>query len=116
MQILPITPGFTEQRFATAIGDVTYLIDLFWNDRDECWYLDVLEEDETPIFHGAKIVLGAHLGRIHRHRLLLDGAFIAVDTSKTLVDAGFYDLGRRVLLVYVPADEIVAARANARFA
>mgnify|MGYP000964135267 CR=1 FL=1 len=110
MQILPVIPGVSPQRFSVALGNAVYLFDLRWNPRDECWFLDAFDEDGTAIFHGAKVVLGSHVGRLHRHRLTADGALIAADTSGRLADAGFEDLGRRVLLVYVPADELVAAR------
>lgn len=111
MQILPLTPGIAAYRVATALGDVGYVFDLRWNHRDECWYLDAYAEDGvTAIFHGVKVVLGAHLGRIHRHPLVADGALVAFDTSGQFRDATFDDLGSRVLLVYIPADELLAAR------
>ena len=114
MQILPFSPGVEgveSYRFATAIDDETYIFEASWNHRDECWYLDLYEADgDTAIFHGVKIVLGAHLGRMHRHALLDRGALIAHDTSGQLLDAGFSDLGARVLVFFVPADELLAAR------
>ena len=111
MQILPLTPGVPAYRVATALGDVGYVFDLRWNHRDECWYLDAFEDDGvTAIFYGVKIVLGAHLGRIHRHALVTDGALIAYDTSRQLIDAGLDDLGSRVVVVYVPADELLVTR------
>jgi hypothetical protein len=111
VQILPIAPGVTEQRFATALGDGDFVFRVLWNHRDESWYLDAYEEDGvTAIFHGAKIVLGAHIARVHRHPLLVRGAFIAVDTSHARTDAGFFDLGTRVLVLYVTEVELVAMR------
>jgi hypothetical protein len=109
MQILPLSPGLPEYRFSTEIGDDSYVFDVRWNRRDQCWYLDLFEADgETAIFHGVKVVLGANLGRMHRHPLLGRGAFVAVDTSGRSVDATFDDLGTRVLVIYMPSIEIVA--------
>lgn len=117
MQILPFSPGIEEYRVATALGDVGYVFDLHWNHRDKCWYLDAYEDDgATAIFHGVKIVLGAFLGRQFRHRLVLDGALMAIDTSGQSLDAGLDDLGTRVLVVRLSLDEIVAKRAPARTA
>ena len=111
MQILPLSPGIPAYRVATALGDIGYVFDVRWNHRDECWYLDAFEDDGvTVIFYGVKIVLGAHLGRIHRHALVTDGALIAYDTSRQLIDAGLDDLGSRVVVVYVPADELLVTR------
>jgi hypothetical protein len=111
MQILPLTPATPEYRLATVLDEVSYVFDVRWNRRDQCWYLDAYEEDgETAIFHGVKVVLGARLGRMHRHPLLSQGALIAYDTSGQLEDATFDDLGSRVLVVYVPNDELVAMR------
>lgn len=115
MQILPLTPGIPRYRVSTALGDVVYVFDVFWNRRDECWYLDAYEEDGvTAIFHGAKIVLGAHIGRVHRHALVRAAALIAIDTAalgepSKMRDATFDDLGSRVLVVYATADDLVAA-------
>jgi hypothetical protein len=109
MQVLPLVPGVASYRVATTLGDVGYVFDASWNSRDQAWYLDAYEADGvTAIFYGVKIVLGANLGRIHRHRLVTDGALVAVDTSRQQADAGFADLGTRVIVVYIPALEIAA--------
>jgi hypothetical protein len=115
VQILPFSPGVSPYRVATSLGDVSYVFELRWNSRDECWYLDAYEEDGvTAIFHGAKIVLGAHIGRVHRHPLVTNSALIAIDTAARgdpakMRDATFYDLGTRVLVIFATAVELIAA-------
>ena len=105
MQILPLTPGVPAYRVATTLGDIGYVFDVRWNHRDRCWYLDAFEDDGvTVVFYGVKVVLGANLGRIHRHALVPDGALIAFDTSRQ----NLADLGSRVLVAYLPALEIAA--------
>jgi hypothetical protein len=104
---LPVVPSIGNYRFATAIETVNYIFEVRWNTRDAAWYLNVLESDETPIIYGAKVVLGAYIGRRVDHPLFNDGVLVASDTSGAGLDAGFNDFGTRVLLQYVPILDLV---------
>jgi hypothetical protein len=94
-------------RVGTTIGGSPYIIDGRWDTRDAAWYLDFLEADLTPIIFGIKLVLGAYLGRTSNHHLFRDGVLVAVDSSGQRKDAGFDDMGTRVLLEYIPVLELL---------
>jgi hypothetical protein len=104
---IPLVPSIGSYRFGTAIDTVPYLFDVRWNTRDQAWYLDVLETDETPIVRGVKIVLGAYLGRRSNHPLFKNGVLVASDTSGATRDATFDDLGTRVKLQYIPVLDLM---------
>ena len=105
-QILPLTPSVPSYGFATVLGGVTVLIDVRWNGRDAAWYLDLYAEDETPIRHGIKVLLGSPMGRRSISPLFPRGALIVVDTSGAGRDAGFDDLGTRVVVAFFTIAEL----------
>lgn len=104
---MPLLPRFANYRFGATIEAVPYLFDVRWNSRASAWYMDVLEAGEAPIVLGIKLVLGAYLGRRSNHRLFQRGVFMMFDTSNAGRDATYDDLGERVVLLYVPIDELI---------
>jgi len=104
---LPLVASIPNYRFSTTIDNITYLIDARWNTRDNAWYLDFLEDDETPIVNGVKIVLGMYLGRWVNHILFNTGVFVATDTSGKGREATLDDLGTRVVVQRYSAAEVV---------
>ncbi|AUU90272.1 hypothetical protein C2U55_14890 [Enterobacteriaceae bacterium ENNIH3] len=54
---IPLSPD--NQQFVTAVSGVTYLIRINW--RDPCWYLDLLNADETPVVLALPMITGADL-------------------------------------------------------
>lgn len=104
---MPLLPKFPNFRFGSTIDTVPYLFDVRWNSRDEAWYMDVLESSEKPIVLGLKLVLGTYVGRRCNHALFKQGVFIVSDTSGSGRDATFDDFGTRVILMYIPIDELI---------
>ena len=43
-------------QYTTVIEDSTKLITLRWMDRTSSWYLDIKQEDLTPVVEGVKLV------------------------------------------------------------
>lgn len=105
---LPFVPSIPFYRMGTTLNGSQYIFDLRWNGRDAGWYMDISEQDETPIVNGIKIVLGCYLGRRCSHTLFRDGVFVAIDTAGTRTDAGIDDLGTRVIVRYFTIEEVVA--------
>ena len=103
--LVPIEIGDPEQRIEIVLGDVPVVMRVRWNSRDDAWYLDIWEIDgKTEIAMGVKVVVGALLrGRV-AHRLYA-GALFAVDDSGDDVEPGLYDLGGRVTLWYLDAND-----------
>jgi hypothetical protein len=96
---IPFIQSDTNYRLGVPIGDVMYLFDVRWNSRDEAHYLDIFEENGTPVALGIKLVLGVNLARRNLHPLLFRYVFSVIDTEQSGVDAAFDDLGRRVRLI-----------------
>lgn len=105
---LPLVPSVPAYRFGTSILSVQYLIDVHWNGREGKWYMDLLTDDEVPIRNGIPLVLGAVLGHDGASPDWPAGVFVVADLSRTGADAGFDDLGTRVVVYHLTDAEVAA--------
>lgn len=103
-QQIPLIPSVGSYELSTTLDNIPYVFDVYWNEREEAWYMHILEEDETPIRQGIKLVLGALLGVRERSERMPDGTFSLVDLSGSNLDATFDDMGIRVVLWYDPLE------------
>jgi hypothetical protein len=111
-ELLPIDAAAPHYQIGTSIDGAQYVLEVRWNQRDEAWYLDILDEDEDPIAHGIKIVLGSVLGKRCVDPRMPAGALIAADLSGAGLDATLDDLGTRVVVYYYSADEVAEVLAE----
>lgn len=105
---LPFQGGSADDAFATTLNSVTYVFVVHWNYRENAWYFDLQDSDQNPIISNVKIVLGCFLGRTGSVSPLADGIFVAVDTTQQGKEATFDDLGKRVQVRYIPAEDVAA--------
>lgn len=101
-------PDYTEQ---VTLEGVVYTLGFRWSAREASWYMDVMEADGTPILMGTKVLPGWHLGWRCKDPRFPPGAFAALDSSGADEPPGLHDLGDRVTIVYLTAEEKAAARA-----
>lgn len=109
--VIPVQPGDVggaEYRFGCGVENTSLLFDLHWNRREDRWYMSIYDAAEVPVVRGVKIVLGTFLGRRAAHPLFEAGALVAVDLSRRGAEAGFLDLGRRVVLRWYAVQELIA--------
>ncbi len=106
---LPLVPSVARYRISTALDEVQYLFDVQWNGREGVWHFDLLTEDAAIILSGISIVLGVvSPGWRSVDARMPPGMFQVRDLSDNGIDAGFDDLGDRVVVYYVPIDELPA--------
>jgi hypothetical protein len=107
--IVPFVPSDPLQLVSVALDGVTYVLRARWNTTDNAWYLDAWERDgTTPIAFGLKLVLGVRLGSTYSHALFAAGMFM-LPLDDTGIEPGFADLGSRVLLVHMTADDAIVS-------
>ena len=107
--VIRLTPSTPLQGGSVTLDGEPYVLRVRWNTSDAAWYLDAWERDgTTPIAFGVKLVLGARLGSTYNHALFAAGMFM-LDLSDTGAEAGFDDLGTRVLLIHMTADDAVVS-------
>jgi hypothetical protein len=114
--ILPILPSVPLQESTFQIGDGLYTFVFRWNSRANSgrgsWFMDVRDVQGsdaggTPIFLGAKLVLGALPGHQQAHPLFRDGVFTMRDSEDLGREATLDDIGVRVKLWYFTRAEVV---------
>lgn len=92
----------------TEINGREYVLRFYWNDRAEAWYMDVADQDASPILYGIRLVVGVLLGRqLVGDSRMWPGAMVCVVTAQDQSDPGQFDLGGRVQLVYDDLQPIV---------
>jgi hypothetical protein len=104
---IPFPTSQSNVTLAVPIEDQEVLFDLRWNSRDQAWYADMYESDDTIICLNIKIVLGVNLGRRSQHEFFDTYKIVVIDTTNSGTDAGFDDLNSRVLLVVQSINDVV---------
>lgn len=104
---IPLDPSATNYRLRVPLDNETYLFDVRWNSRDAAYYVDIRQQDETPVALGLKLVLGVNIGRTYNHPFFQKHLLRMVDSSDDRLDATYDDIGRRVFLMHTSFAEIV---------
>ena len=102
---VPLSPSVPNYRVGTTLDGIPYIFDVRWNSRGAMWFIDILDIDEDPIASGLAAVLGTVLGIRVTDPRMPPGDLILTDTSGEDRDAGFDDLGDRVVLLYYDEGE-----------
>lgn len=88
---------------STIIDGREYLLRFFWNQRNGTWYMDLRDQDESPIVTGLPLVLGASLVKYVTDSRLFNGALIAIDLTGLHAQPNIDELGDRVRLYFIEA-------------
>lgn len=105
--IIRVTPSDPLQIGSVSLDGEPYVLRVRWNTFDAAWYLDAWERDgTTPIAFGIKLVLGVRLGSTYNHALFAAGMFL-LPLDDSGAEAGLDDMGSRVLLIHMTADDAV---------
>ena len=107
-RVIPFRPADNNYRLSISVDGSVVLFDVRWNSLPAGgWFLDLREQDESPIDLGIKIVLGVNLGRRSTHPFFRTYLLRAFDTSGVGADPGYDELGRRVIVKLFTVDEIL---------
>jgi hypothetical protein len=94
------TPLYTQR---VTLDGREYQLRFDFAEREDRWYLSILDVTGNMLASGIKLVGDWPLVRTHLNPALPQGLLIAADFSPLEgAPPGFSDLGRRVLLVYIP--------------
>ena len=101
---IPLSSDESED-FISQLGDLKYRFQVKYNDRSGVWTLD-LSEDSTGhfLFTSVPLLVGEDLLAPYNYAI---GSLTVIDNSSQSKDATSEDLGTRVILYYVSADEIL---------
>jgi hypothetical protein len=113
---LPFRGSVAVYDFSTTIGSATYTFLVGWNYRENAWYMNITDADNNVIINSVKLCLGAFLGRTAAVSPFTDGVLVAIDRNAINdggVEAGFDDLGTRVVIRYVETADLLTMVAQA---
>ncbi len=105
---IPTRSDFDAYRFQTTLDGTVFTIILKKNLRDDTWTMDLLEQDETPIKHGIKLVVSFPLLRLIAALTRPPGEILAIDTTGRFQLPDLTQLGTDVVLTYVDEEGIAA--------
>lgn len=115
--LIPTQPDEPNYSIATTLEGVDYELTFRYSERENCYYLDLALTDGTPLCSGRKVVCLWSLWRIFRYdKRIPQGALVAIPVAGASdappgIDAngnGELGEGRRVLLVYFTAQDLVS--------
>lgn len=99
---LPLS-SFPAQSFTTQLGDKKFFFDVRFNSRSNTWTIDMLDDaSREAVVIGLPIRLGVDLLDPYNFPY---GALVATDRTGQGKEAGPDDLGSRVAVFWVSADE-----------
>lgn len=109
MSILQIPVNSTQAAFEQTITleGINYLMRIYWNTRDEAWYLDLFLTDDTPVICGLKLVVNYDFTGFYVQENVPPGMFMLYDDTNSEVPCGREDLGNRCILIYITSDDEV---------
>lgn len=100
-QILPVHSNSEHYKFRTVLAGEIFAFRFDYNTRGDCWFFSVSDKNGAPILQGRRIALGTvyfdGLSDPRRPK----GWIVALDTTNENVEAGRFDLGNRVILVFM---------------
>lgn len=112
---IPLDSQSPEQVLTAQLGERDYRLRLAWHERDASWYLRISEAGLSDAEGGKiaekRLVVTFWLFPRVRDARMPAGVLHAIDTSGKDQDPGESDLGTRVILVFTPAEEVLAALA-----
>ena len=106
---LPVSSDNGDNSFITTIGGKKLKFRFWYNRRMNIWCMSVYDELGDPIMEGKAAVLGTDFfGQCTDSRLPQGGSLVAVnlDDKQPGLEAGEFDLGVRVRLVYTQQEPI----------
>lgn len=103
---LTMRPDLPDYEMDLPLDGETFTLRFRWSAREAAHYMDVYDQDGERVAAGLKVVLGRKLGLRRIGRGMPAGALIAVDTARRGQAPGETDLGDRVQVYYLEADEL----------
>lgn len=106
---IPTTTLFPNYVVEVDLDGVFFKLAFKFNERDDAWFLDILDPADTPLRNGLKIVNEWDILRLWQEATRPDGTMITVNEGDIVDPPTLNQLGAEVILTYLDASEIAAA-------
>lgn len=113
---MPLEIPVSQSAYSSITVDLdqeTFRIDLRWNSREEAWYMDVRQVDDTPIRIGVKVTPQAPINLPYHTEGMPRGVLQVLPERSTILRVGRYDFGTNAKLYYISPDEFAEITAAA---
>lgn len=104
--IIPVFPGEPLYKERIRLEGRDYILKFDWADREQRFYMSIMDQDENPLLMGVKII--PNWGLISRHHFNLGlppGELIALDLEQGGAPPTMTDFGVRVRMFYYASTE-----------
>lgn len=98
--VIPWPGEFSSFEQTVTLDGRLFRLHARWNTSHEYWSMDIIDDEDSPLVTGLKIVLGVELLNRYNDPRLPPGRLLAVDMSGAVTRIGRNDLGDRVQLAY----------------
>jgi hypothetical protein len=99
--VLPLDSAFPAYSVDIQLGNFPLRLSVIFNERENCWYLDISDQSDVLIVGSVKILSDWELiGHRYKIAQLPSGLWLSVDVKSEAIIAGRDDLGTRVQVVF----------------
>lgn len=109
---IPFIPSDTNYILTCPLNDRQVQFVVRWNSRDEAFYFDMYDSDDSIICLNIKVVPGIPLGRRSKHTFFQDYILLAVDTAGKGANPTFDEIGKRVLVTVSRYSELTSIKST----
>jgi len=99
--ILPLDSAFPSYTVDIQLGDFPLRLKCVFNERENCWYIDVRDQNDVLIVGSVKVLSDWELiGRRHKIAQLPTGLWLSIDIKNEAAIPNRNELGQRVQIVF----------------
>lgn len=97
---IPVRTDLPAYDFSLTLEGSIFYFSFEWNERGQFWVMDILDQDQSYIVAGVRMVSDVDLLSRFKDTRLPKGTFLITDTSGKSRDPSFDTFGTEVLLFY----------------
>lgn len=108
-EVIPtLMDGTAFYRFRIQLSGLTYVFIMNFSTRENVWYLDILDNFDSPLVRGIKLVQFYVLGEYQAEFYGLPNLILVTALASATEPPGLYDLGSTGpwQLVYIPPEAL----------
>lgn len=108
VSLIPTSVTLAHYVFTTDLDGVSYQMSFKFNERDDAWYLTILDIDDNVLRGSIKIVNEWPILRLWQEDNAPSGQLLAVNQGDVPAPPTLKQLGEEVLLTYLDAESVAA--------
>lgn len=107
MAAIPFNQSDSNYTLVCPLDDRQVQFYVRWNSRDQAYYFDMYDSDDSVICLNIKVVPGVSLGRRSQHEFFDTYILLGVDTTGRGQNPTFDNLGTQVIVAVTKLDDVL---------